>query len=181
MSQELNGLAGVKLIDGERVALALNVADDDDGSFAAPYAMLLTDQRMIHVQGNGRHRTVKFVSIQDIDSAEVTYEPGGRSAFVWAGLAFVAALFIFLAIGHDVGRIAGAILVALMGIYLLVDRATSSGRPLVVFRAGSSEIRSELIDEDASSNIYDFINRLYELKADNGPDGVYQRRPFAPR
>ena len=177
----VNGLAGVSLIVGERVALALNAADADDGSSAAPYAMLLTDQRVIHVQGNGRRRKVKFVSIQDIDSAEVTYEPEGRSAFVWAGLAFVAALFIFLAIGNDIGRIVGAILVALMGIYLLVDRAISSGRPLVVLRAGSSEIRSELTDEDASSNIDDFINRLYELKAEHGLDGGYGRRPFAPR
>ena len=181
MGRELNGLEGVRLIDGERLALALNVADAEHGSSSAPQAMLLTDQRVIHVQGNGRRRKVKFVSIQDIDSAEVTYEPESRSAFIWAGLAFVAALFIFLAIGNDIGRIVGAILVALMGIYLLVDRATSSGRPLVVFRAGSSEIRSELLDEDASSNIYDFINRLYELKAENGLDGGYRRTPFAPR
>ena len=72
--------------------------------------------------------------------------------------------------------------VAVMGIYLLVDQLFLPGKPLVTFRAGGVQLEITLRSEKVPADVYTFVNRVFELKDDNGPNGVFARiQRFAPR
>ena len=176
------GFAGISLNDGERIESMLPMADDGGGrSSEAPEIMVLTDKRVIHLQGSGSHRQALFASLDDIESVEVTFEREGFGAYIWAALAFFVAILLYVVIANTAGRIIAAGIVTLMGVYLIADHATSPGRPFVVFKAGSAHVRRDLKGADASANIYPFINRLFQLKAENAADGFSRASRFAPR
>ena len=120
-----------------------------------------------------------FASIQDIEAVEFGVEQDGRGAFIWAALAFLVAILLYIVIDHSIGRIAAAGTVALLGVYLVVDQLTTSGRPVVIFKAGSTQLRCDLETEGASEDAYTFINRLFQLKLENGPDGSHRAGRFA--
>jgi hypothetical protein len=141
----------------------------------------LTDKRVIHLHGNGRRRRAMFAAIQEIDVVEVTVQHEGNSAFIWAALAFIVASLLYLVIGQPVGRIAAAVIVALMGVYLIVDRLMSRGNTLVTFKTGWSQLQCELDGDRTSSEIYDFINRLFELKGESNAGGPSNPGYFSPR
>jgi hypothetical protein len=158
---EQYGLADAGLMDGERIESVINLGDEpDDGKGA----MLLTDQRVIHIHGNAKKRSTVFASINEIDVVEVTMEREGIGAYIWAGLSFLVAILLWRVIDSELGSIAASVLVALMGVYLIVDRLMSPGTPIAVFKTGSSEIRCELPGDDVPAEIYEFTNRLFELK-----------------
>ena len=175
------GITDMSLLDGERIDSALNLAADGGDSTGHPEVMLLTGKRIIHIHGNGRRRKAAFASIQDIDGVEVGVEPQGTGAYIWAALAFIAAVLLYFAIDHSAGRIAGAVVVALFGAYLIVDHMVGSGRQVVIFKAGSSRLSCDLNADRVSEDVYPFINRLFQLKAEQGPDGLFRTGPFSPR
>ncbi len=182
MGLEEYGFRDVNLMEGERLDSALNLTSDgrfdlDDG----PEVMLLTDKRVIHLHGKSKRRQAIFASIQDIDGVEITVQKEGFSAFVWTALAFVVAAMLYVAIDNTAVRIFAAVAVASMGAYLLVDRLMTPGRPLVAFKAGSSQLLCELKSDKATTDIYPFINRLFFLKDENGAGDAYRARRFAPR
>ena len=172
------GFADVSLIEGERIDSALDLSKDGSReSVNSPEVMLLTDRRVIHLHGSGKRRNASFASIQDINGVELTVERQGTGAFIWAGLAFVVAILLYFALkDHSVWRVVAPITVALMGAYLIVDQRVDSGAPVVTFKAGSSQLQCTLQNDGASSDVYTFINRLYQLKEDNT-----RGRRFAPR
>ncbi len=143
--------------------------------------VLLTDRRVIHAR-NGRRRKAVFASIQDIDAIEITQEQHGAGTFLWAGLAFFVAIILYLMIDAALTRTLAAAVVAVMGIYLLVDQLLLPGKPLVIFRAGGVRLEIALKSDDVPANVYAFVNRVFELKDDSGPNGVFARaQRFAPR
>ena len=177
MELEEFGITDVSLIDGERIDSAMDLSKDGNtNSGDGPDVMLLTDRRVIHLHGIGKRRNAVFASIQDIDGVEISVEREGTGAFLWAGLAFLVAITLFFAIDHAVGRVLALTTVALMGAYLIVDHRTAVGTPVVIFKAGSSQLECTLKSDGASSDIYVFINRLYQLKDENS-----RARRFAPR
>ena len=186
MELEEIGVENISLMDGERIDSALDLTGGSGEGFgSSPKAMLLTDKRVIHIHGNSKHRSAEFASIQDVDAAEISYEGEGNSAFFWAALAIVVAILLYLLFDNvadnSAARIAAPIFVALMGVYLIVDRLTSPCTQLVVFKAGSAQIRCEPEKHLDTSDIYGFINRLFQLKEENGPGGASRVRNFAPR
>ena len=181
MELEQFGITDLTLMDGERIDSAFNLAGEHSGdSNGTSGVMLLTDQRVIHLQGKDKHLKAVFASIQDIDAVEITAEHEGNAAFVWGALAFLVAILLFFVIDHPLGKAAAPLTVALMGLYLIVDRVTSSGRPLVIFKMGSSHVECDLRRDRESSDIYAFINRLFQLKAERA-SYVSRASHFAPR
>ena len=112
---------------------------------------------------------------------EIGVEREGRGAFVWAALAFVVAILLFFLIDNTAGRLAGAAVVILMGVYLVVDQMMAPGAPLVILKAGSSQLRCELRGDRASSEVYDFTKRLFDLKSRDHRDLFNRPDDFAPR
>ena len=171
------GITDVSLIEGEHIDSALDLSKDGNKESAdSPEVMLLTDRRVIHLHGSGKRRKAVFASIQDINGVELTVEREGTGAFFWAGLAFVVAILLYFAIDNAVGRVLAPITVALMGAYLIVDQRMDSGTPVVIFKVGSSQLQCALHSDGASSDVYTFINRLYQLK-----EATTRGRRFAPR
>ena len=176
------GFAGVDLMDDESVDTALDLVGDRAKSNSASHRrVVLTDRRVIHLDGkNGRERAV-VASLRDVDAVELTEEDEGSSAYVWAGLAFVAALFLYFVIDNIAGRISGTAAVVFLGVYLIADRLISSGRPVLVFQTGPAQLRCGIKNGRPVDDLYPFINRLFELKSAAKWNGASRVGRFAPR
>lgn len=171
---------GIALMDGEEVEAVLDL---QDGLAEAPSAdaeqVVLTDRRVIYIRGNGARRRSTFAAVQDVRSVEVSVQPE-VSAFIWGGIALVVALVLWRTVDHPVGSVVSAVVVALMGVYLVVDQLLAPSVARVVFRLSGSEVRCDLKGEGAMADVYPFINRLFQVKGDGLVSGP-GRRPFAPR
>ena len=175
------GLEEISLLDGERLDSTLNLDGDAGGSSSGDEMVLLTDRRVIHAR-NGRRRKAVFASVQDIDAIEISQEQQGVGAFLWAGLAFLVAIILYLMIDAVLTRTLAAAVVAVMGVYLLVDQLLLPGKPLVIFRAGGVQLEITLRSGEVPADVYAFVNRVFELKDDGGPNGVFARgQRFSPR
>ncbi len=177
------GFTGVSLMDGESVDSALNLpngaADEHDG---AAEIVLLTDRRLIRLSAGGRRREATFVSLYDIEAVEVASErSSGVAGYLWGGLAFLVALLTWRVWDNPVwsGVVAG--IVALMGVYLIVDYALSPAAVRATFKVGGSEFDCGLNGSEASEEINGFVNRLFALKDAGGVVQQSQSRDFAPR
>ena len=118
----------------------LNLDGDAGGSSSGDEMVLLTDRRVIHAR-NGRRRKAVFASVQDIDAIEISQEQQGVGAFLWAGLAFLVAIILYLMIDAVLTRTLAAAVVAVMGVYLLVDQLLLPGKPLVNLPRGRRPTR----------------------------------------
>ena len=182
MELERLGFGDVALMDGERIDAALNLRDGLSGDLdEAGDIILLTERRVIHLNASARRRTASFVSVQDIDAVEINAEREGRGAIAWGGLAFVVAIMVWRIWDHPIGSALGAVAVALMGVYLIVDYWLSPGNIHATFKAGSSELHCGLKSAEASKDIYTFVNRLFQLKGESDRHGEHRSADFAPR
>ena len=135
----------------------------------------------MHLNGDPKNIRAAFVSIRDVEIVDVRLEQEGIGAFIWAGLAFFVAVMLWRVIDHPLGSAAAGLVVAAMGIYLIADRIMTPGRPVVTFKTGASEFRADLKSERAASEVYDFINRLFQLREDSGPASFSSPNHFARR
>ena len=159
------GFPGISLMLGERVELALNLSEHEaKGNRGGRDIVLLTNKRLIRLAVESRRRIVTFVSIGDVDSAETRTERGGFSGYFWGALAFFVALMLRLVWEQPVGSVAGPVVVAAMGVYLIVEQFLAPAAVAVTFTAGSSELKCGLTDDVPSAEVSSFINRLFELK-----------------
>ena len=155
-----NEYEGIRLVGGERIEASLGMGDAADGGDA----LLLTDRRIIRIGGGGRDRQRAFAAIDDVSAAEIARQPEGYANFVWAALGFLAALLVWQTIDSPpLSWIAAAVL-ALMGVYLVIDRLISRGSAYIAVRAGPTQISAALKDADIPAAEL-LINRLFELKA----------------
>ena len=171
------------LMDGERIDSTVRLSGGAAGSARnGSGVMLLTDKRVIHLRGDGKRQQAAFAAIQDVDVVEISFDREGYSAFIWAATALVVALVLyFFVIDHFAARIAASFVVALLGIYLIVDKLTAARSPILVFKSGPSQLRCELKDEQAAANVQEFIKRFFQLKEEITSNGARGRRRFAPR
>ena len=167
------------LLEGERIAAALETGSNNGHLWFGRYeALILTDSRIIHSSAGGRRRGTVIAAVRDVDSVEVTSVRPGIGAYLWAALAVVLSLVLYLNIDHDTWRIVAPLVVLAMGVYLVVNQVLDSGEPTAVFRTGGSEIRWLYDDKKDSEAVYDFINLLYEAK-ESSPQG--SNGTFSPR
>lgn len=159
-----NEYEGIRLTGGERIEASLGMGDVADGGDA----LLLTDRRIVRI-GGGRNRQRAFAAIDDVSAAEIARQPEGYANYVWAALGFLAALLVWLTIDSPpLSWIAAAVL-ALMGVYLVIDRLISRGSAYVAVRAGATQIFAALKDADIPDAEL-LINRLFEIKAARADD-----------
>ena len=160
------GLGEMTLLDGERISAKLD-ANDQGGrrSSSDPGSLLLTTSRVIHITGEEGRRQTTMISVQDVESVSVRLIfPEGIGPYVWAALSAVMGLILYSYIEHSIARIAVPLIVLAMGAYLIVDRLTARGRPMVVIKARDAEIHWSFDHDRESKRVYEFINSLYRQK-----------------
>ena len=73
------GFDDFSLMGEERLESALVLGSEDgQDSVENPAVMLLTDKRVIHINGNGKHRKAVFASVQDVEAVEVAVQKEGN-------------------------------------------------------------------------------------------------------
>ncbi|MDA0769814.1 MAG: hypothetical protein O2821_06275 [Chloroflexi bacterium] len=174
------GFADLSLLDGERVEMSLDLTEGSPESLDHD-VLLLTDRRLMHLNGGPKNRKASMASVQDILITEMMTENEGISAFIWAGLAFFVGLMLWRVVDHPMGSAAAGIVLALMGIYLIYDRLTSPGKNMLVFKAGVGDMKVEVRNEGATSELNGLILRLFELKDENGLNRYRNPSNFALR
>ena len=154
------------LLDGEQIAAELETGSDNGHLWSGRHeALILTDSRIIHASTGGRRRGAVIAAVRDIDSVEVTSVRPGIGAYLWAILAVVLSVVLYRIIEDGTWQVVAALAVLVMGAYLVVNQVLDSGEPTAVFRTGGSEIRWLYDAKKDSEAVYDFINRLYQVKA----------------
>lgn len=178
-SSENGGPSKVSLMDGEEIQTTLGVSDD---GAASGDVLLLTDRRVIHISAAHSGQKMAFAAISDIASVELTRQPAvGYGAFVWAGLAFIVSFTLWRIIENQTISIGAAVIVAILGIYLIIDRLTAQGEHVLVFRAGTAEIRAELDKAECQADAEALVTRLFELKEERSSRRYAPASKFSPR
>ena len=172
---------GIALMAGETVHATLGTSLADNPN-ADKDSVLLTDRRVIHVSGKRANRRTAHASIEDISAVAISRQAvRGYGAFVWAALAFFVSVVLWRVIESEMLALGAAVIVALMGVYLIVDRLWERGEHGLVIRAGSAEIQCALTDKNAQSQAEAFILRLFELKYERSNPQHTRAKTFAPR
>ena len=158
--REMDGTAAdaPPLLDGESLVSTL----PSGGKRSS--VVLLTDRRVIGLSGKGRQREASYASIREVSSVHLSYEQEGRGSLGWAVLGLVVAILLFATIDNPIGKLVAPAAAVAISIYLIVDRFTVPGRRVLSFRSGASEVRCELPDRLDSSEVYEFVNRMYRLR-----------------
>ena len=139
MDLEEFGLGELELLDGERVTAKMR-ADRQGGRQLTRESgsLLLTDDRIIHISGEGNRRQATMISVQDIDSVSVrlTFSEG-LGPYLWGALSLAMAAILYSYIEHSIGRIAVPLIVLAMGAYLIVlgDGSVPDHRPASLLMA----------------------------------------------
>lgn len=166
MDLEEFGLGELQLLDGERITAKMH-ADRQGGRRLTRESgsLLLTDNRIIHISGEGNSQQTTIISVQDIESVSVrlTFSEG-MGPYLWGALSLAMGLILYSYIEHPIGRIAVPLIVLAMGAYLIIDRLTERGRPAAIFKAREAEIHWPFDSESESGEVYDFINSVYRAK-----------------
>ncbi|MCY4653926.1 MAG: hypothetical protein OXC95_12275 [Dehalococcoidia bacterium] len=166
MDLEEFGLGELELLDGERITAKMQ-ADRQGGRQLTRESgsLLLTDNRIIHISGEGDRRQTTMISVQDIESVSVrlTFSEG-IGPYLWAALSLALGLILYSYIEHTIGRIAIPLIILAMGAYLVIDRVTERGRPSAIFKAREAEIQWPFDSKNESKEVYDFINSVYRTK-----------------
>lgn len=178
-------MAGVALMADEEVQDSLGVNEGGSSNSGSKSAVLLTDRRIIHISGAGSNQRTSYAAIEDVSAVEITRQSvEGYSAFIWALLAFFVSAMLWRVIENQTLSIAAAAVVALMGIYLIVDRLWSRGEQALVFKVGGAEIQCVLKGSGDQSDAEALVTRLFELK-DERSKPQYARdaraKTFSPR
>ena len=177
-----NGVSsnGVSLMPGESIQASVGryeyaAARKDD-------ALLLTDTRIIHISYSDANHSKTIAALDDIGAVELTQRPvGGYGAFIWAALAFFVAFMLWRVVDSQWLSVSAAVIVGLMGVYLIADRLMSRGERLLVFRSSGGQLRVELNGEERQSEAEALTARLFELKEQRGAPRYTSASRFSPR
>ena len=180
--QAQGALSAVTLMANEQVQQSLGVDDTDRSNDSNTNIVLLTDRRVIHIEGAGQNRRTSYAAIDDISAVQITRQSaGGYGAFVWAALAFFVSFALWRIIENQTLSYAAAAIVALLGIYLIVDRLLARSEHALVFKAGSAEIQCALKRDAGNAEAETLITRLFELKDERSKPHYARAKSFSPR
>ena len=177
-----SNLPGLRLRTNEDVQESLGAEESNSSKSASRSRVLLTDRRIIHINGSGSNIKASYLAIDDVSVAEITRQSvQGYSAFIWAVLAFFVAAMLWRVIENQTLSIVAAAIVALMGVYLIADRLLSRGEHALVFKAGGAEIQCALKGDGDQANAEALIARMFELKDERSKPQYAHAKTFSPR
>ena len=182
---------GLTFMDGERVETTLNLLGETeypkDGDVSkAPRRkwgknpadahtnlLVLTDCRLIHLVYNASGRESAFVSLSSVSAVRMNARRPGRAAgFVWGGISLLAAALLWAVWDQPVLDVVAAGVVALMGLYILLDYVMAPHAVQMTISAGLSQMTMGVHGSISTQRMNDFANRVFEAKANAQYPGV---------
>ena len=182
---------GLAFMDGERVETTLNLLGETeypkDGDVSkAPRRkwrknpvdahtnlLVLTDRRLIHLVYNARERESAFVSLSAVSAVRMDARRPGRSAgYVWGGISLLTAALLWAVWDQPVLDVVAAGVVALMGLYIMLDYVMAPHAVRMTISAGLSQMTMGVHGSISTQRMNDFANRVFEAKANEQYPGV---------
>ena len=182
---------GLTFMDGERVETTLNLLGETeypkDGDVSkAPRRkwkknpadahtnlLVLTDRRLIHLVYNARERESAFVSLSAVSAVRMDARRPGRSAgYVWGGISLLTAALLWAVWDQPVLDVVAAGVVALMGLYIMLDYVMAPHAVRMTISAGLSQMTMGVHGSISTQRMNDFANRVFEAKANEQYPGV---------
>ena len=182
---------GLAFMDGERVETTLNLLGETeypkDGDVSkAPRRkwrknpvdahtnlLVLTDRRLIHLVYNARERESAFVSLSAVSAVRMDARRPGRSAgYVWGGISLLTAALLWAVWDQPVLDVVAAGVVALMGLYIMLDYVMAPHAVQMTISAGLSQMTMGVHGSISTQRMNDFANRVFEAKANEQYPGV---------
>ena len=182
---------GLAFMDGERVETTLNLLGETeypkDGDVSkAPRRkwgknpadahtnlLVLTDRRLIHLVYNASERKSAFVSLSAVSAVRMDARRPGRAAgFVWGGISLLTAALLWAVWDQPVLDVVAAGVVALMGLYIMLDYVMAPHAVRMTISAGLSQMTMGVHGSISTQRMNDFANRVFEAKANEQYPGV---------
>ena len=182
---------GLAFMDGERVETTLNLLGETeypkDGDVSkAPRRkwrknpadahtnlLVLTDRRLIHLVYNASERKSAFVSLSAVSAVRMDARRPGRAAgFVWGGISLLTAALLWAVWDQPVLDVVAAGVVALMGLYIMLDYVMAPHAVQMTISAGLSQMTMGVHGSISTQRMNDFANRVFEAKANEQYPGV---------
>ena len=182
---------GLAFMDGERVETTLNLLGETeypkDGDVSkAPRRkwrknpadahtnlLVLTDRRLIHLVYNASERESAFVSLSAVSAVRMDARRPGRSAgYVWGGISLLTAALLWAVWDQPVLDVVAAGVVALMGLYIMLDYVMAPHAVRMTISAGLSQMTMGVHGSISTQRMNDFANRVFEAKANEQYLGV---------
>ena len=182
---------GLAFMDGERVETTLNLLGETeypkDGDVSkAPRRkwgknpadahtnlLVLTDRRLIHLVYNASERKSAFVSLSAVSAVRMDARRPGRAAgFVWGGISLLTAALLWAVWAQPVLDVVAAGVVALMGLYIMLDYVMAPHAVQMTISAGLSQMTMGVHGSISTQRMNDFANRVFEAKANEQYPGV---------
>lgn len=146
----------IEMSFGERHGLEAEVMTDHN-------AMVLTDRRLIRLSRAGSRWDTAFMSLADIQVAEVRRTSRGkkpllRVALLMAGVGAALVTISFLPLAIPLATVLGV-----AGSYHLLRYLSVSQEGAILFRANQEEMEI-FFEGDMANQAYTFVNRFFRLK-----------------
>jgi hypothetical protein len=161
----------IELSFGERHGLEADATTDRN-------TLVLTKRRLIRLSKNGVSRDMAFISLRDIQVAEVRRTSRGkrpllRIALLMAGAGSALATISFLPLSIPLATV-----LALAGSYHLLRYLNVSQEGSILFHAGQEEVGISF-EGDVANQAYTFVNRFFNLKEafSPTPEASEERQP----
>lgn len=175
---------GFAFLEGERVETTLDLLREPeephvgDGSAtprrrkrkkpsdANTSLIVLTDRRIIHLVDNSKGRESVFMSLSDVSAVRVEAQRPGRAAgFVWGGISLLAAALLWAVWDRPVLDAVAAGVVALMGLYIVLDYIMAPHVVQMIISAGSSQLAMGVHESISTQRMNGFANSVFEAKS----------------
>ncbi|MDP6102659.1 MAG: hypothetical protein QF579_05095 [Dehalococcoidia bacterium] len=141
---------------GERHGLEADVTTDGN-------TMVLTDRRLIRLSKSGTSWDVHFMSLPDIQVAEVRRTVRGKGPLLRVALLLAGAISAMATIGFLPLAIPLATVLVLAGSYRLLRYLSVSQEGAILFHVGQEELGISF-EGNMANQAYSFINRFFHLK-----------------
>ena len=193
MGSGIQKISDIELLNDETVDLALNVeVSPPTGKTKNLDAVFMTNLRIIKIGTSKGKKPGVFSSLDDIDAVSVVEDDIGIRGYAWGLLSFAASIISWHMWDHPIGSPTGSLALLLMGVYLIVDHKLSIRRLKILFETNSGTIEYLAGPMANTQHIYNFVNRMFNLKEinktkliGNRPKGrnirTANHRVFAPR
>jgi hypothetical protein len=152
------------LMDNEEIEMSFGEKHGLEAeSMSDQKRIVLTDRRLMRFSRSAANKDMAFMSLEDIQVAEVQRTFSGkrlllRIALLWAGAGSALATITFLPLAIPLATV-----LALAGGYHLLRYLSVSQEGTILFHAGQDEIGISF-DGDMANQAYTFVNHFFYLK-----------------